>query len=154
MLRSAGVGGAGAVAVDIGMGYLGRFYPPAASPVNADRSTNWLYFAAKTALALGLGTFGRRVLPAGVAGRMGEGALTVLAYQILRGMVPNSIALGYLNPAPTVRPQLGGSARGGSSLGKYLGGSAQGGSSLGFYDTGNEASAERAANIVAMARRR
>jgi len=155
MLKDAGVMGAGAVAVDVGMGYLGRVLPSAASPVNADGTTNWLYFTAKTGLAIGLGTYGRRFLPGGWGPKMGEGALAVLAYQIMRGLVPSGVALGgvgaYFNPAPTMRPQLAGSGRGGASFAS-LRGSATGGASLGVYE-GGDTSAIRAANVVRMGRR-
>lgn len=151
MLKAAGVAGGGAVLVDVAMGYLGRVLPSAASPINADGTTNWLYFAAKAGLAVGLGTGGRRILPPQIAARMGEGALTVLAYQIMRGLVPAGVALGniqaYFNPAPTVRPTaLAGSGKGGQSLA----GSGGGGSSLAAYADAGEASAARAANIVRM----
>lgn len=154
LLKSAGVAGAGAVAVDIGMGYLGRIFPTVALPVNTDGTTNWLYFAAKTGFAVGLGTMGRKLPGVGpYAAKMGEGALVVLAYQILRGFVPTGIALGaYFNPAPTMRPALAGSAAGGSSLGR-IAGSGRGGQSLAAYESAGEASAARAANIVALSRR-
>ena len=156
MLKNAGMAGAGAVGVDIGMGYLGRVLPSAAAPINADGTTNWLYFAAKAGLAVGLGVYGSKVLPASVAQKMGEGALTVLSYQILRGLMPAGVQLGtYFNPAPTMRPRLaGGSGSSGSGRdGASFAGSARGSASLGIYDNGDAAGA-RAANIVALARSR
>jgi hypothetical protein len=114
MLKNGLIGGAGAVFVDIGMGYTSKVLPATlATPNNADGSANWGYVGVKTALALALGLFGRKVPVIGrAAGQMAEGALTVLSYQILRPMVPSAISLGYLNPAPTMRPQSG--------VGRYL----------------------------------
>ncbi len=116
LLKSGVVGGAGAVLVDVGMGYTTKVLPASmSSPINADGSANWMYVGIKTALALALGTAGRKLPVVGkVAGQMAEGALSVLAYQIMRPMVPAAISLGYLNPAPTMRPQAG--------VGRYLSG--------------------------------
>lgn len=109
LLKNGAIGGAGAVVVDIGMGYASQVLPAAiASPVNNDGSANWAYVGTKTALALALGLFGRRIPVAGpYVSQMAEGALTVMAYQIMRPMVPATIALGYFNPAPTMRPIAG-----------------------------------------------
>lgn len=158
MLKTAAIMGTGAVLVDIGMGNLvARFLPSAATPTNADGTTNWMYFAAKGGLAVALGMYGGKVLPGGMALRMAEGALGVLAYQILRGLVPSGITLGYLNPAPVSRPLSGAGPRGADLAGvaAYLGRTGDGGAVAGLqaYDSG-EASAARAANIVALARRR
>ena len=114
MLKSGVIGGAGAVLVDVGMGYASRVLPASmATPNNADGSANWAYVGVKTALALALGTAGRKLPMIGkFAGQMAEGSLSVLAYQILRPMVPAAISLGYLNPAPTMRPRAG--------VGRYL----------------------------------
>lgn len=153
MLKAASIAGAGAVAVDIAMGYAGRAIPQVATPMNTDGTVNWGYFAAKAGLAVGLGVYGKYVVPGGMTQKMGEGALTVLAYQIIRGFVPAGVALGgtgaYFNPAPTMRPRLAGSGRGGASFA----GSGQGGASFGAYENG-EGSAMRAASVVALARRR
>ncbi len=117
LLKSGVVMGAGAVAVDIGMGYTARLLPASmANPVNADGSANFAYVGTKTALALLLGIYGRRLPVVGpYAGQMAEGALAVLAYSMLRPMVPQSVALGYLNPTPTFRP-----AQRTAGVGKYV----------------------------------
>lgn len=141
MLKNAGLMGAGAVVVDVGMGYVGKVLPAAASPVNADGTTNWMYFAAKAGLALGIGIYGRRVLPGGFAGKAAEGALAVMAYQIVRGLVPSGVALGaYLNPAPTMRPLP--QARNPRMAGL---------AGIGVYDS--DAAGARAAQVVKLIRR-
>jgi hypothetical protein len=114
MLKSGVIGGAGAVGVDVLMGYASNILPATmTSKLNADGSTNFMYYAAKAALALGVGIFGRRIMPAGIAVKIGEGSLTVMSYELLRGMMPAGIAMGYMNPAHTMgrvmstqRPQL------------------------------------------------
>lgn len=114
MLKSGVIGGAGAVGIDVLMGYASNVLPATmTSKLNADGSTNYMYYAAKAALALGVGIFGRRVMPAQIAAKIGEGSLTVMSYELLRGMMPSGIAMGYMNPAHTMgrimstqRPQL------------------------------------------------
>lgn len=108
LLKAGAIGGAGAVLVDIGMGQAQRFLPASlATPLDAAGNVQYGYFGTKAALALLLGTMGGRIMPAAVAEKMGEGALTVLAYQFLRPMVPVSLTMGYFNPAPTMRPGVG-----------------------------------------------
>lgn len=108
LLKAGAIGGAGAVLVDIGMGQVARFLPAAlATPMDSAGNVQYGYFGAKAALAIALGTYGGKIMPGAIAEKMGEGALTVLAYQFLRPMVPAGLALGYFNPAPTMRPQVG-----------------------------------------------
>lgn len=109
LLRAGAVGGAGAVLVDVAMGQIAPFLP-AALAVPKDNQTgavNYGYFGTKAALAIALGIYGRR-LP--VIGRysegMAEGALTLIAYQFMRPLVPATLNLGaYFNPRATQRTQ-------------------------------------------------
>lgn len=108
MVKSGAIGGAGAVANDILFGLAGKVLPAGwVSPQNADGSTNYMAFAAKAGTAIALGMFGKKVMPGALAAKMADGALTVLAYQLMRPMVPTSImnGLGYYNPAPTMAPR-------------------------------------------------
>lgn len=123
LLKTGAIGGAGAVLVDIGMGQLAPMLasslPSMSTPVDATTGgPNYGYYGLKAALAVALGTWGGKVIPGGMAERMSEGALTVLAYQFIRPMVPASLTLGYVNPAPTMR-RVGGMAPG-AVVGKYL----------------------------------
>lgn len=98
------IGGAGAIATDIAMGYGASLLPASVvSRVNADGSMNYMYYGVKGALAVALGTLGGKVLPPAIAARMAEGSLTVMSYEILRGMMPASVSLGYMNPAATLQ---------------------------------------------------
>lgn len=146
MLKGAAIGGAGAVAVDIGMGYASRVLPAGfATPINTDGTANWGYIGAKAALALAFGVYGRRLPVVGVyAGKMADGALTVLGYQLIRPFVPSSIALGYLNPAPTMRPSAG-MGRVGNQLGRYVSAYVRAGGN----QLGRGASAAQVVNIMA-----
>lgn len=123
LVKAGAIGGAGAVAVDIAFGQAGRILPAGwVSPMNADGSTNWLYFAAKAGAAVALGMYGRKVMPAPIAAKMAEGSLTVLSYQIMRGMIPASIGLGYYNPVPVMsqpRPGMGAYLPRSSGMGAY-----------------------------------
>lgn len=107
MLKSGAMMGVGAVAVDLLFGQLARFLPASmAVPQNADGSTNWLYFATKAAIAVGVGAYGRKVIPAKYAEAAAIGSLSILAYSIARSMVPSSLAMGaYVNPARVVNQQ-------------------------------------------------
>lgn len=108
MVKAGAIGGAGAVGVDILMGYAQAVLPASVtSRMNADGTMNYLYYAAKGAIAVGIGLYGNRILPAGIAPRIAEGALTVMSYEILRTFVPANMTLGFFNPAPTYRPQGG-----------------------------------------------
>lgn len=103
LLKAGAIGGAGAVLIDIGMAQAARFLPaPLATPMDMSGNVQYGYFGAKAGLALLVATYGGRIMPSAIAEKMGEGALTVLAYQFMRPMVP--AAMGYFNPAPTQRP--------------------------------------------------
>jgi hypothetical protein len=105
LLKAGAIGGAGAVLVDMGMAQVAKFLPaPLATPMDASGNVQYGYFGAKAGLALLLATYGGKVIPGAVAEKMGEGALTVLAYQFIRPMVP--AAMGFFNPAPTMRPNI------------------------------------------------
>lgn len=107
MIKSGAMMGVGAVAGDLLYGQLIRFLPASmATPTNpADQSTNWLYFAGKAAMFVGIGVYGRKVLPARIAEAAAVGGLSVLFYSIARSMVPASLTLGaYVNPARVMNP--------------------------------------------------
>lgn len=110
MLKQGGMLGVGAVAVDILYGQLLRFLPASmALPMNSDGSTNWMYFAGKAATAIGVATFGKKVIPARFAEMAGVGTLAIMAYQIARSMVPASLTLGaYVNPGRVVGGRMNG----------------------------------------------
>lgn len=142
-VQVAAIGAAGAIAVDMAMGQAGRFLPATlVSRYNADGTMNWGYYGAKAALAVGLAVIGQRALPGALgkfANRAAEGALLVMAYEILRSNVPASWTLGYFNPATVTgsgevtnmgkvlpmgkylsqRPNFAG-MRGRGGMGKYL----------------------------------
>lgn len=107
MLKVGAIGGVGAVGVDIIFGYLAPMLPASMStPVNATTGgTNWLYFAAKGAVAIGIGTYGGKLMKPQTAEAIAVGALTIMAYQIARSLVPASVTMGaYVNPGRVMRP--------------------------------------------------
>lgn len=110
LLKAGAIGGAGAVAVDVGMSWIKGYLPTSMqSPVNTDGSANFGYFGAKAALAIALGAYGSKLPVVGkYAGRAAEGALTVMSYQLLRPLVPSTMLGAYVNPAPTMRPGMNG----------------------------------------------
>jgi hypothetical protein len=141
LLKAGAIGGAGAVLVDIGMTQIARFLPaPLATPMDASGNVQYGYFGAKAGLALLLATYGGKVIPGTIAEKMGEGALTVLAYQFIRPMVP--AALGYFNPAPTMRPQIGRAGAYVAGMGAYP--------ALPVRANGANAKGGRAANVLNM----
>jgi hypothetical protein len=104
------VGGAGGLLVDVVQGYI---------PVPAALATGYGPYVVKGALALLLGTVGRKFL-GNTAAKMGAGAMTIAAYGALKtataGMLPGTTAvagmgqfvtgpgsrMGYLNPTPNM----------------------------------------------------
>ncbi len=123
MLKSGLVGGAGAIGVDVAMGYVAPMLPASMqTPVDpATGGINYGYVGVKAAIAIAVGHFGRRISPE-YAPQAANGALTVLAYQLLRPMVPASVTLGRvgnINPAPTMRPRLSGMNAYVSGVGAY-----------------------------------
>jgi len=101
MLKTGAIMGGGAVVADIGMGLVVKLFPtmPAiTSPVNADGTTNYAYYAAKGVLIYGMHRYGGRVTRH--ASTMAAGAAAVMLYQFIRGMLPQdgTIPLGYFNP--------------------------------------------------------
>ena len=107
MLKSGVVGGAGGVVVDVAMGFAAKVLPSTfVTPTNADGTANYMYLGTKVALALGLGTMGRRLPVIGrYAGQMAEGALTIAAYRLMAPLAAQYLTLGaYFNPSPTMRP--------------------------------------------------
>lgn len=99
MVKVGAVAGGGAILNDVAMGLLQKAMPGTAAiagPVNADGTVNYTYFAAKGFTAYAMA----RYLPVAIAPQLGAGAMTVLVYQLLRGMIPaGSVPMGYYNPA-------------------------------------------------------
>ena len=104
LLKNGAIGGAGAIGLDVVMGYGGAVLPASVtSRVNADGTTNWLYYGVKGALAVAVGTFGGKLVKPALAEKLAEGALTVMSYELARGMMPAGVTLGYVNPAKLLR---------------------------------------------------
>ena len=105
MLKTGAIAGGGAVVVDVGMGLIGKFAPTMTNltaRTNADGSTNYMYYATKAALIYGMHRYGGRVTRH--ASTMAAGAIAVMGYELIRGMLPtdSSIPLGYFNPGRIV----------------------------------------------------
>jgi hypothetical protein len=146
LLKTGVIGGAGAVLTDVLMGYTSKVLPASfATPQDASGNVQFGYFGVKAALALLLGTQGRRFMPAPIATNLAEGALTVMAYQFIRPMMPSAIALGYLNPAPTMRPRVAGAGAYVKGVGAYTGIPVRAASAV--------APGSRAASVVSMVNR-
>lgn len=105
-LTNAAIGGAGAVAVDYALEFL---------PLPVSMKTGWTGVAVKGAIAVGVGMIGKKFLGRN-AEKMAEGALSVLAYSSIKGLLAPSTAsvagLGYGGPA-----QIAGNA---TQLSEYL----------------------------------
>lgn len=94
-------GAAGALAVNAAMKYL---------PLPASMVTGYTRYATRAALAIGLGVIGKRFLPGGLAAKMAEGALTVIATDLTRevaaGQGIDLSGVGYYSPAINANPSL------------------------------------------------
>ena len=105
MLQTGAIMGGGALVSDIGMGLIAKFMPTMTTltnRVNADGTVNYGYYATKAALIYGIGKYGTRVTR--YAPTMAAGAITVMAYELFRTMMPTdgTIPLGYFNPGRIV----------------------------------------------------
>ena len=87
-------GAGGALAVNAAFNFL---------PIPATMKTGMAGTATKMGLAIALGLVGKKVLGR-TAGKMAEGAMTVIAYDAIKGMMPVSMGgdslagLGYMSP--------------------------------------------------------
>lgn len=101
-LKTAAFGAVGGIAVDALMTYL----PLPASLItrtDATGRTNYMYYATKAAIALGIGSFGRKILGSH-ASQLAEGALVVNIYDLMRTLMTGAgMTLGYYNPGMVVR---------------------------------------------------
>lgn len=101
MLSNAAMMGVGAVGVDIAMGQVAKFLPTGwDTPIDAG-GINYKYYAAKAAVALGIGIGGRRYL----GGKLGDfamkaaqGSLAVMTYNLAESFLPAGTTLGFSAP--------------------------------------------------------
>lgn len=120
-LKLGAIGGAGAIAVDAAMAQASKFLPATMiARYNADGSLNLGYYAAKAALALGVGVLGARFGGPlrGFAAAAAQGSYVVMSYEILRTLMPATVPLGYFNPAPAMG--IGADTNKVTNLGKYV----------------------------------
>lgn len=103
MAKAGAIAGSGAILNDVAMGLLQQAMPTTqaiAGPVNTDGSINYTYYAAKAATAF---VIGRYFPMRNIGPQLGAGAFAVLAYQILRGVIPAGAIpmgrMGFYNPA-------------------------------------------------------
>lgn len=110
MVKQGAIQGVGAVGVDVTFGFIAPMLPATMNtPVASDGvTTQWLYFVAKGAVAVGIAALLRKSggKAAAIGRAMAEGSLTVMSYQIARSMFASfapSIALGaYTNTQRTM----------------------------------------------------
>lgn len=108
LLKTGAMGAGGALATDVAMGFVNGFLPATMSTkLNADGTVNYLNYAAKFGVVLGLRALASKALSHDTANRMATGSVTVMAYELLRPMVQNvlpaSMALGWYSPAVTFK---------------------------------------------------
>lgn len=101
-LKTALMGGAGAVAMDVVMGQIVPFLPASLLPNPTGGSTISVYDAVKAAATIALGEILNKSTK-GMSRKLASGALTVQSYQILHTFVPVGMSLGYMSPANVVR---------------------------------------------------
>lgn len=94
--QQAAIGGAGAVATDIAMGYAKPYLPASMqSQLSATGGVNFAYYAAKFALAAALGIVPGMVVKSAkvkrLAAQAAEGAMTVQAYEIAKAIIPTDM---------------------------------------------------------------
>lgn len=99
MLKDAGIGGAGAIVMDVVMGQVNQYLPPTfqTNPVSFGVGD-----AVKAALTALLGQLGAKHTK-GLSLKMAQGALAVQAYEALKSLLPATMTLGYMSPAAIVK---------------------------------------------------
>lgn len=102
MLKTALMGGAGAVAVDVMMGQLIPFLPVSMQPGAAGDTTVGTYDAVKLAATIAAGEVLNKATK-GMSRKLAAGALTVQSYQILRTFMPSTMSMGFMSPANVIR---------------------------------------------------
>lgn len=99
MFKDAGIGGAGAVVMDVIMGQLNQYLP---TTFQTNPTTLGAGDAVKAALTALLGHLGNKATK-GLSYKMAQGALAVQAYEVLKGLLPSTMTLGYMSPAAIVK---------------------------------------------------
>lgn len=124
-LTDAAIGAGGAVAVNFVFDKL---------PLPLSMKTGMAGTAAKAALAIAIGTFGKKVL-GNTAGKMAAGALTVIAYDVIRGFLPPPAIMSTAGMGYIASGQNAGYI--GNGMGEYVNGGdfnfATSGASMGEY---------------------
>ena len=118
MLKTALIGGAGAVAVDVAMGQVNRFLPAALQRTPGRIGVG---DAVKAVLTVFMGKMLAKPTR-GLSNQMAQGALIVQAHQLIAGFVPAGMTLGYMSPARIVQGQqrVGPNRSRGGAVGAYL----------------------------------
>jgi hypothetical protein len=98
----------GATAVDLAMGQIAPRLP-------ATLLTPNVYPVVKAGAAIGLGMLVSKFLPGDLGRKMAEGSLTITLYSVIRGFMPQTVPLGYINPGYVPRQGVRG-------MGEYLSG--------------------------------
>jgi len=107
LLKAGAVGAGGALAVDIGYGFVAGMLP-VSMQTKTDAATggaNYMYYAGKGAIALALGAFGGKLVGRDNAARMAAGSLVVMMYELARPLVQSTLPnvnMGYFSPVPTL----------------------------------------------------
>lgn len=118
MFKDGAIGGAGAVGMDLLMGQLNNYLPITFQTVPGLPGVGDAVKAGITAL-LGQG-LARQTK--GLSKKMAEGALAVQAHDIIRALLPASMAVGYYTPAQLVQgsARVGPSRMGMNGVKRYL----------------------------------
>lgn len=96
MLKSAVVGGAGAITMDLAMGQINKFLPASMAKVPGKVG---VYEVAKVAATIALGKLLSKPTR-GLSQKMAQGSLIVQAHQLMAAVVPTgTMPLGYYSPA-------------------------------------------------------
>jgi hypothetical protein len=98
MLKEAMIGGAGAIGVDVLMGYIKGYLPTALQRTPGKLTAG---DAVKAGITVALGQLLSKPTR-GLSRKLAAGALTVQARDILASFVPTSMTLGYASPARIV----------------------------------------------------
>lgn len=102
MLKTAAIGGAGAVAVDALMGYVAPYLPASLKQNGSAVGKVGVYDAIKMAITIAAGE-GLNKVSKGYSRKLAAGALTVQMSDIIRTFVPTTMTMGYYSPGAVIQ---------------------------------------------------
>ena len=92
LLKTSATGAAGAIGVDVIMGFVQGYLPASLSNPGTPASPNYGYYAAKGALAVGTAMVASKIIGSAKAARIAEGSMTVTLHDLFRNLIAGNVS--------------------------------------------------------------